>query len=185
MWQKNYHERITHEIRGFRGIRADYPPWADYLRASLSTMTVDPLVSLLVGAFGAALLGGVGAIIGAGIQSRREHLRWVRERRFEAYSAFIKVVERDPWGINYSDDEAGHAIRADRQTALAEVQLVGPDHVYDAASDHDFEAGYLSVDRLPTAPDDIKEALIKSYRGAKRRFVAVARKELGFDAFRG
>lgn len=55
-------------------------------------MTVDPLLSLLVGAFGAALLG----LIGAWIQSRREHRKWLRERRYEAYRAFM--IDMDAFG---------------------------------------------------------------------------------------
>jgi hypothetical protein len=55
-------------------------------------MPVDPLLSLLVGAFGAAILG----LIGAWIQSRREHRKWLRERRYEAYRAFM--VDMDAFG---------------------------------------------------------------------------------------
>lgn len=37
-----------------------------------------------------ALLGG---LLGAGIQGRREHSRWVREQRFEAYQRALRFIE--------------------------------------------------------------------------------------------
>jgi hypothetical protein len=55
-------------------------------------MTVHPLFSLLVGALGAAILG----LVGAWIQSRREHQKWLRERRYEAYKAFM--IDMDAFG---------------------------------------------------------------------------------------
>lgn len=57
--------------------------------AAASATPVDPLLALLVGAFGAALLTVVGGLIGAWIQSISEHRRWLRERRFNAYHEFM------------------------------------------------------------------------------------------------
>lgn len=54
-----------------------------------STAPVDPLWALLIGAFGAALLTVIGGLIGAWIQAVREHRKWLRERRFEAYLDFM------------------------------------------------------------------------------------------------
>ena len=48
-------------------------------------MTPDPLAALLIGAFGASAIG----LLGAWIQGRREHVRWLREKRFDAYRAFM------------------------------------------------------------------------------------------------
>ena len=50
---------------------------------------IDPLVALLVGAFGAAMLTVLGGLLGAWIQSIRDHRKWLRERRFEAYRDFM------------------------------------------------------------------------------------------------
>jgi hypothetical protein len=52
-------------------------------------MTVDPFLSLIVGAFGAALIGLLGAVI----QSRREHKRWIRERRYEAFVQAYALIK--------------------------------------------------------------------------------------------
>lgn len=54
-----------------------------------SVTAIDPLIALLVGAFGAALLTVIGGLIGAWIQSIRDHRKWLRERRFEAYRDFM------------------------------------------------------------------------------------------------
>ena len=48
-------------------------------------MEIDPLLSLLVGALGASLIG----LLGAWIQARRDHRKWLREKRFDAYRAFL------------------------------------------------------------------------------------------------
>ena len=51
---------------------------------------MDDLVPVVVG----ALLALVGGLLGAWIQGRREHRRWVREQRFEAYQRALRFVER-------------------------------------------------------------------------------------------
>lgn len=50
------------------------------------SVPVDPTVlALISGASTAAVIG----LLGAWIQSRREHSKWLRERRFEAYRDFM------------------------------------------------------------------------------------------------
>jgi hypothetical protein len=49
-------------------------------------MQIDPLLSLLVGALGASLIG----LLGIWIQSRNEHAKWLREKRLEAYTSFMR-----------------------------------------------------------------------------------------------
>lgn len=51
---------------------------------------MDDLVPVIVG----ALLALVGGLLGAWIQGRREHSRWVREQRFQAYQRALLFVER-------------------------------------------------------------------------------------------
>lgn len=57
---------------------------------------MDPVASTLLSVFGGvaftALAGGIGALI----QSRREHARWLRERRYDAVvAALVLLEERD------------------------------------------------------------------------------------------
>ena len=51
---------------------------------------MDALVPVVVG----GLLALVGGLIGAWVQGRREHSRWVREQRFEAYQRALRFIER-------------------------------------------------------------------------------------------
>ncbi|WP_295790896.1 hypothetical protein [uncultured Microbacterium sp.] len=53
---------------------------------------IDPTVLALLSIFGGALLTAAAGAWGAWRQSKREHVRWVRERRYEAYLEFIRVA---------------------------------------------------------------------------------------------
>lgn len=96
--------------------------------------TIDPVVSLLIGAFGAASLALVGGFFGASIQSRREHDRWIREIRFDAYKAFLVAIDSA-----VSDDNQTMAIAVTKwrgiQEAQGGVRLVGPKEMEKAASE--------------------------------------------------
>ena len=141
-------------------------------------MTVDPLVSLLIGAFGAAVLGTIGALLGAWIQSRREHLRWIRQERLTAYRDFIRIIE----GVT-----AIHATAAERRKYQAEVdaarvalRLVGPDPVFRAATDHYraleewykartlLQSGELSRKKFDQASDEQSRTRVALTRVAQR-----------------
>lgn len=51
---------------------------------------MDALVPVVVG----GLLALIGGLLGAWVQGRREHSRWVREQRFEAYQRALRFIER-------------------------------------------------------------------------------------------
>lgn len=57
-------------------------------------MTVDPIVSLLVGAFGATALTVGAGFFGAWLQARREHSRWIREQQFAVVVDSLRLVDR-------------------------------------------------------------------------------------------
>ena len=89
-------------------------------------MTVDPLFSLLVGALGASVIGLVGAWIGAALQARREHERWLREERLKAYAGFFQVVEQaDILDTKIEEADLQARLRELRVTH-ALVELLGP-----------------------------------------------------------
>jgi len=94
-------------------------------------MTVDPLVSLLVGALGASLIGLVGAWIGAAFQSRREHKRWVREQRLEVYRALLAVADNAQEGIMSTTSTAFRKYMSALVVAQSAVVLLGPKAVSD------------------------------------------------------
>jgi hypothetical protein len=51
-------------------------------------LDVDALVSVVVG----GLIAIVGGLIGAGVQARRDHAKWLREKRLEAYIPLIAFL---------------------------------------------------------------------------------------------
>jgi len=53
---------------------------------------IDPTVLALLSIFGGALLTAAAGAWGAWRQSKREHTRWARERRYEAYLEYIKAL---------------------------------------------------------------------------------------------
>lgn len=116
-------------------------------------MTVDPLLSLLVGALGAALLG----LLGAWIQSRREHERWLREERLKAYAAFFQVVEQaDIVDPKVEEAELRARLRELRVTH-ALVELLGPPAVAAAGTAYIEACDVLALtaEALPLfGPDD-------------------------------
>ncbi|MCA0215946.1 MAG: hypothetical protein LCH43_01175 [Actinobacteria bacterium] len=151
-------------------------------------MPVDPLLSLVVGAFGAAVIGVVGALLGAWIQSRREHSRWLRELRVEAYGEFLRLVNLMPslaptggkepsvWHITGEANLA--AFHRDQMNAVSTIALLGPEDVEKAAY------ALLVVGDLYFAalqgegetPPEIAQRIFVTSRSA---FVSVSRKSLG------
>ena len=140
-------------------------------------MNVDPLLSLLVGALGAALLG----LLGATIQARREHARWVRERRHEAYDAFMRLAER----VRNRDQEANAAAEASYYArvfeALGSIRLVGPDAVIEAARAYGDAAGAYERLGASTAADTEarRSETLKRLSTSRRVLVDLMRNELG------
>jgi predicted benzoate:H+ symporter BenE len=61
--------------------------------ASIAAATAGiDVPTLLLTALGGAVVAALAGIIGAIIQGRREHSKWVREQRYTAYTAFAAAV---------------------------------------------------------------------------------------------
>lgn len=139
-------------------------------------MTADALLSVLVGALGASLLG----LLGAWIQSRREHVRWVREQRFAAYNGLMKLAERvrsrDPSDAAEDAEYLENLFRA-----LGTLRLVGPGAVLEAA--RTFGEAASAYEQLPASDDPETEArraeLVGRISTARKALVELMRKELG------
>lgn len=146
-------------------------------------MTIDPVVSLIVGALGAAILTTVAGFVGAWLSSRREHDRWVREQRAAAYRAFMSAAERMPTLHGGKVTARDERYFDEFQEALAVIRLIGPAQVVNAAVDH-LAAAYKSTkaarnqDSNPAA----HAAAQQSYFEARDHFIAAARGELRLDA---
>ena len=57
-----------------------------------ATVAIDPTLLALLSIFGGALLTAAAAAWGAWRQSKREHMRWLRERRYESYVDQIRTL---------------------------------------------------------------------------------------------
>ena len=139
-------------------------------------MTADALLSVLVGALGASLLG----LLGAWIQSRREHTRWVREQRFAAYNGLMKLAERiTPREPTDSPDDA--EFFAELFQALGTLRLVGPAAVLEAARAFGEAAStYWNLD--PSEDSETGRAeLVARISTARKALVELMRKELGMQ----
>lgn len=93
-------------------------------------MQLDPLLGILTGAFGAALLG----LLGAWVQAGREHRRWVRAERLKIYRIFMDQAESTPGGDGSLADWDRYIDAL--SPAFASIELVGPDTVADAGREH-------------------------------------------------
>ena len=97
-------------------------------------MQNDPLLYLVAGAFGASIVGLVGGFIGSAIQSRREHVRWLREQRLIALDRFVRLLDRFPDVSDGAEPtpEDSDAVD-DLSAAVASIDLLGPQSVSEAA----------------------------------------------------
>ncbi len=147
--------------------------------AAESAAPIDPLLSLLIGAFGASLLTVVGGLIGAWIQSVREHRKWLRERRFEAYRDFIINMSQlsDLLSTKITKENA-KAIKArldvwsDESTrAIEAVSMLGPRAVNAAGQDW-FGAAHKRA-------EDNSQANKDSMSRGRWKFLIAVGKELG------
>jgi len=141
-------------------------------------MQVDPFVSLLVGALGAAALG----LFGAWIQFRREHSRWIREQRMEATRAFLRVAERMP---STNQVAKYNSALDEMHEALAAVRLFGPPAVIDAALtyrqaafDRAIVIGHARSEPELADPKNRQDAEDK-YESARDALIIAARRQLG------
>lgn len=55
---------------------------------------IDPTLLALLSIFGGAALTVIAGFVGAAIQSRNEHAKWLRERRFEAFQHILSTLKK-------------------------------------------------------------------------------------------
>lgn len=148
-------------------------------------MVTEPWTTVIPLVIGAALAGTF-SILGGALQSGREHDRWVRQSRLEAYSEFL--VALDAWDsaattgwirvvLESPQDAASHrrlVVDAERrfEAAASRVYLVGPDVVrasaeqsHSLALDRAIAAEQVSVPEDLTAVDFGDDAVRADTRG--------------------
>lgn len=155
-----------------------------------STLPIDPVVSFIVGALGAAILTVLGGLLVLWLTTRSDHARWVRSERIAAYGAFLKVAETT-WAMQSPDRAVWRAHMDDMASALAPVRIVGPDSIATAAEKHmDAALNFGSIQRKvngvengvpqPSLDPELQLAGAAS-QATRAAFVAVARKHLKFE----
>ena len=116
--------------------------------ASTNAVTIDPTLLALI-PVATALMAIIAGVVGAWMQSRREHSRWVRERRYEAYTELDEalgrvhvqqaVAEAQSEGHFLGDEpfltqDSVRTFMDELPGALARVNLLGPKYVIEAKS---------------------------------------------------
>jgi hypothetical protein len=112
----------------------------------VDTALYVPLLSAAAG----ALLGVVPLLISLSVGSRNEHQKWLRDKRTEAYAAFLTAADlfrehgaTDYWEAKYTSDEARreYATRTgelweELNRAQTTVVLLGPTATREAAGNY-------------------------------------------------
>jgi len=144
----------------------------------ITAATAQPADSasiVLLSIFGGAALTALAGLFGAWLQGRREHKKWVRERRFEAFTAaesvFTQLTFMDVRLTRYSeagDRKSFDALVREREDfvtkmiggVLAPLELLGPAAVVEA------QMAYIRLD--PAAPADTKAAAAEAVTSSMR-----------------
>lgn len=154
-------------------------------------MTLDPWLTLLIGALGAAALSIPAGFLGAWIASRREHEKWIREQRLDAYRELLRVLEL-AWPMQSKDQTVWRDHQDAMSAALGVVTILGPDSVGMAAHTYldatlDVASAQRKVNGVDTGTPDPKmqapyeKASIKSGK-LRAAFIRAAQKELNIKS---
>jgi hypothetical protein len=135
-------------------------------------MQTDPVFVLLSGAGAAAVVG----LFGAWIQSRREHVRWIREQRLAAYWDLLRIADNHPGGKGTEDEFAAYL--GEYQNALARIFLVGTKIARDAAANHFTATGYYGFAVAEDADQARLQRLIDQQIATRTKFLTAVRREL-------
>lgn len=76
---------------------------------------MEPVALALLSAFGGVTVTALAGLMGVAIQSRREHARWLRDKRYSAYLALLQELDRG------DDADLGRV-----RLVASEIALLGP-----------------------------------------------------------
>lgn len=140
-------------------------------------------IALAAGLTG-VILTIVAGLVGAIIQGRREHKKWIRDQRLRAYVDHLAATDNYLRAAQHDEDGSEFAaVAADSIRALSVVQLVGPGHMAESADAYQ-AAAKESVRHLNLFPRDPERLdRVEDDRLAKRRaFIAAAREQVEIRA---
>lgn len=160
---------------------------------------IDPTILALLSIFGGVLLTIVAGGIGALVQHRREHSKWLRDQRIRVYSEHLAATDDFLRAAQNGDPAEAQVVAAASIRALSALQLAGPDKVFKAASAFqaamhgtvkaydardqyrptslDVEANESHLARLEKSLSDAEDVRLV----ARQQFLALAQKEVGSD----
>lgn len=146
-------------------------------------MNLETWIALLIGALGASILTLFAGFLGERRESKREHARWVREQRFEAYRDFLRVAERLPSiAMDKTPDERDLDYLENMHDAVGKIRLVGPDAVIDVAVIHLDRALKYAREQSKTENDEeATTAAHREYDRTRTAVVSAARSQLGMN----
>lgn len=149
---------------------------------------MDSLTVGLISGIGAASLTVVGGLIGAWIQGRREHDRWLRERRFEAYTKFMRHQHQitlmsavlDNLSASIKKDGSNIPVIQDKLAAAQERINESERQLPEATT----ELYILAAGEVEQAARAYLEARVtgKNVPSAESRFLRAMRESLGISA---
>lgn len=158
---------------------------------------IDPTVLALLSIFGGVALTIIAGAVGALIQHRREHSKWLRDHRLRVYTEHLAATDNFLRAAHKGDVSEESAVASDAIRALSALQLVGPNDVYDAGADFQtamnrtvtaYNASRsphpvsLSADENAKAANARAEALSKAEDAriaARAKFLEVAQAQIG------
>lgn len=147
-----------------------------------ATATINAAWIALAGGLAGVVLTLLGALIGAIIQGRREHRKWIRDQRLRAYVDALAAIDNYLRAAQHDQDNSEFsAVTTDAIRSLSIVQLVGPDRV-SASADAYQAAAKASVRQLVLGNDPRELDRLEDDRLAKRRaFIAAARRQVKIE----
>lgn len=116
---------------------------------------MDPTLLAILSIFGGAALTTVAGFIGAGIQSRREHEKWLREKRLEAFVESRVYFTKARRLVDDYREASAKAKNGDALAGKKMEQLVIERN--EVAKEYARAAAPLAV----LGPDEIDEAITK------------------------
>lgn len=147
---------------------------------------VGAVVLAVFSIIGGALLTAVAALIGAAIQNRREHAKWVREKRYDAFiqirhqHARMRLLDETLQELEDEEEPPAGSLAAERRVqqtkdtranltklredlaeATAALSVLGPDAVATAANEA-FEAEWIADERSDAAAAELISAMRKA-----------------------
>lgn len=140
-------------------------------------MTLSPSALPIATVVIAAVLSYLFARLGASIEGKREHQRWLREQRFGAYARFLATA--DKWATRAKGPDAGadwdpgQEFYDEMTTAESAVELLGPDDVVAAMDPIRSAVLHLQEVHDPGAP-----SAAQAYWSHQRTFVLAAQQQL-------